>query len=83
MRAKHGLAFAAAFLLTAAVLAQASVGKLGFCYIGVPITPDCAGKELLFDVWAGGTKPKSSDSAVNIHTPPYGRAASANVVLKK
>jgi hypothetical protein len=59
-----------------------TVGKHGFYYIGVPMTPGCEDKVLIFDVWAGGTKPKSPQSAVNFSTPPYGRAMSANLVLK-
>ena len=62
---------------------RTTIGKHGFYWIGIPMTPGCEDRKLLFDVWAGGAKPKSGSSAVNMHTPPYGSAYSANLVLKK
>ncbi|MDQ6891745.1 MAG: hypothetical protein M3167_03590 [Acidobacteriota bacterium] len=56
------------------------MGVLGFYWIGVPLTAGCEDRQLLFDVYAGHSRLKGT--AMNIHTPPYGKAVPANLTLK-
>lgn len=56
-----------------------TIGVLGFYWIGIERTAECLDRSVRFDIYAGSKLLRAV--TVNVSTPPYGRALSANVQM--